>query len=84
MKRKAATAIKVVIDRIEEGVAVIVLYDDDSVRFNLPVKYLPGGARAGDHFEIGFKRDDSGRDSEREKIDDLLGELTGKKKSDKQ
>ena len=82
MKSKAATKIKVVVDRVEGDLAVIVLYDDESVRFNLPVKYLPEGARGGDHFEASFRRDDAGRESERAKVDDLLKELTGKKKSE--
>lgn len=73
------TKIKVVVDRLEDDLAVIVLYDDDSVKFNLPVKHLPEGTRGGDHLQVTFARDRQSREAERQKVADLLKSLTEKK-----
>jgi Protein of unknown function (DUF3006) len=72
-------SIKIVIDRIEGDLAVIVLYDDDSVKFNLPVKYLPKGVRDGDHLRLSFEVDKQSRESERKRVADLLKDLTKEK-----
>jgi len=69
---------KVIIDRIEGDLAVLVLYDDDGVKFNMPVALLPGGAKDGDHLEMSFVTDNAGRESEKKRIDNLLAELKGK------
>ena len=69
--------LKIVIDRIEDEVATLVLYDDDSVHFNLPAEYLPEGAKDGDHFQLVFKKDKESRDAEKKKAEDLLKELLG-------
>ena len=73
MKAEAST--KVVIDRFEGDLAVVVLYDDDRVKFNLPLQYLPEGVREGDHLQMSFAKDLSGRESERMRIDELLKDL---------
>ena len=73
------TSIKVVIDRIEGDLAVIVLYDDDRVKFNLPVRYLPERVRDGDHLRLSFDVDKRSRESEKMKVDDLLKDLTKEK-----
>jgi hypothetical protein len=67
--------LKVVIDRIEDKIATIVLYEDDSVHFNLPAEYLPEGTKDGDHFRLSFKRARASREAEKKKADDLLKEL---------
>jgi hypothetical protein len=69
--------LKVVIDRIEDEIATLVLYDDDSVHFNLPAAYLPEGSKDGDQFQLTFKKDKASRDAEKQKADDLLKELLG-------
>ena len=73
MKPGAST--RVVVDRIEGDLAVLVLYDDDRVKFNLPLRYLPEGVREGDHLRISFGEDEASRVSEEKRIDDLLSEL---------
>ena len=73
------TSIKVVIDRIEGDLAVIVLYDDDRVKFNLPVKYLPEGVRDGDHLRLGFDVDKQSRGVVKKRVEDLLKDLTKEK-----
>jgi len=68
----------VIIDRIEGDLAVLVLYDDERVKFNLPVKYLPEGARDGDHLQMSFVKDELSRETEKKRIDNLLEELKGR------
>ncbi|HKG22860.1 MAG TPA: DUF3006 domain-containing protein [Blastocatellia bacterium] len=83
---KKEVGLKVEIDRVEDGLAVIVLSDDDKVKFNLPVKYLPDGARDGDHLRVTFKLDEKSRGEQKARVSDLLKELTSgdkKEKSDK-
>jgi hypothetical protein len=73
MKTQAST--KLVIDRIEGDLAVLVLYDDDGVKFDLPLRYLPDGVREGDHLLMNFREDEASRASEQKRVDDLLKEL---------
>lgn len=72
---KPATSVSIVIDRIEGDLAVLVLYEDDRVKFNLPLRYLPGGVREGDHLQLSFAEDEAGREAEKKRIGDLLGGL---------
>lgn len=72
---RPSTSMKVVIDRIEGDLAVLVLYDDDRVKFNFPLRCLPEGAREGDHFQMGFSEDEASRESEKRRIDTLLRDL---------
>ncbi|HXG64612.1 MAG TPA: DUF3006 domain-containing protein [Blastocatellia bacterium] len=75
MKRQEA--IKVEVDRFEGDLAVLVLSDDDKVKFNLPRKYLPEGIKSGDHLTMSFKVDKEARAKVKGEIEDLLKELTG-------
>lgn len=75
---KSSGSNKVVIDRTEGDLAVVVLYDDDRVRFNLPLRYLPHGVREGDHLQMSFAEDEASRHSEQKRVDDLLKELKSK------
>ncbi|HYP28810.1 MAG TPA: DUF3006 domain-containing protein [Blastocatellia bacterium] len=74
---KKESTVKVEIDRVEDGIAVVVLSDDDEVKFSLPAKYLPEGARDGDHLRLIFKVDERGREETKARVSDLLKELKG-------
>ena len=74
---KSERSARVVIDRIEGDLAVLALYEDDRVKFNLPVQYLPEGVSEGDHLLMGFAQDDGSRESERTRVEDLLKQLKG-------
>lgn len=78
MKQKGA--VKVEIDRLEGDLAVLVLADDDKVKFNLPLKYLPEGVESGDHLTMSFKIDKESRAQVQREVEDLLRELTDKGK----
>ena len=75
---KPPTSLRIVIDRIEGDLAVLVLYEDDRVRFNLPLRYLPEGVREGDHLQMGFAEDEASREAEKSRIEGLLSELKSK------
>lgn len=72
---KSGSSTRVVIDRIEGDLAVMALYDDDRVKFNLPLDCLPEGVREGDHLQLGFTQDEQSREAEQNKVADLLKEL---------
>lgn len=67
---------KVVIDRIEGSIAVLQDYDNEKISFDLPLSYLPEGARAGDHLSVSFTLDPASRLETEESVGDLLKELT--------
>jgi hypothetical protein len=68
--------IKVFIDRIESGLAVILLSDGSGVQFDLPLEYLPPGTEAGDHLVITFQLDPESREETLRSIADLKKRLT--------
>ena len=72
------SSIKAFIDRVEGDLAVIVLYDDDNVKFNLPLKCLPENVSEGDHLQMTFAVDKETREAEKQKIDLLLNKLKNK------
>jgi hypothetical protein len=69
------SGLKVYIDRIDEGVATVVLSEDDTKHFNVPATFLPGGVKEGDHLQLTFKKDRESRDAEKKKANELLKEL---------
>ena len=71
-------ALKIIVDRIEGDTAVLVLYDNEKVRFNLPVRCLPEGTRGGDHLRLVFTQDIESREVERNRAEQLLEELKGR------
>lgn len=72
-------SLKIVIDRVEDDIATLVLYEDDTVKFNLPAKYLPEGTKDGDHFQLLFKKDEQSRKEMKQEVENLLGDLLGQK-----
>ena len=68
--------IKAFVDRIESGLAVILLSDGSGVQFDLPLEYLPPGTEAGDHLLISFQLDPESREETLRRIDELKRRLT--------
>jgi Protein of unknown function (DUF3006) len=68
--------IKAFVDRIESGLAVILLSDGSGVQFDMPLKYLPPGTEAGDHLVITFQLDPESREETLRSIADLKKRLT--------
>ncbi len=67
---------RLIIDRIESGWAVCYTDDDDAVRLDIPLHYLPANAQAGDHLEVTFRVDREKTERERQRVERLLKELT--------
>jgi hypothetical protein len=74
--KKSVPGVPVFIDRIEEGLAVIVLSEEDEFQFDLPLKYLPPGVKEGDHLTLSFKLDPASAAARRQRLAELKKELT--------
>ncbi|MGH9754791.1 MAG: DUF3006 domain-containing protein [Blastocatellia bacterium] len=68
--------IRAFVDRIESGLAVILLSDDSGVQFDLPLEYLPPGTEAGDHLVITFQLDPESREETLRSVSELKRQLT--------
>lgn len=69
------TKLSAVVDRIESGLAVIVLSDDDEIQFDIPLKYLPVGTKEGDHLTLAFEPNPAGAEAARKRIAEMKKEL---------
>jgi len=69
-------SIKAYVDRIESGLAVILLSDGSGVQFDMPLEYLPPGTEAGDHLLITFQLDPESREETLRSIAELKKRLT--------
>ena len=66
---------KATIDRIEGTIAVLILQDDEMMRFNLPVSLLPPGCQEGDILDIRIERDPAGTADARKRVSGRIGTL---------
>lgn len=67
---------KVVIDRIEGDIAVMLISDNEEISLDIPIQYLPIETRAGDHFDVTFTPDLASKKAAQERTKELLKELT--------
>jgi hypothetical protein len=74
-KQPTPARISAVIDRIESGLAVVVLTDDDEIQFDLPLKYLPAGVKEGDRLTFAVEPDAADAEAARERIAEIKKEL---------
>ena len=70
---------KATIDRVEGTMAVLILQDDEAVRFNIPVSFLPPGCREGDILTIGIERDTTGTKEAKERLSGRIERLKNRK-----
>jgi hypothetical protein len=70
------SVLSVLIDRIEEDLAVLTLSENDDVQFELPLVLLPEEANAGDWLKLTFALDDESTNAARGRIAALQAELT--------
>ena len=71
--------IAMIVDRIEDDFAVLVLSDDEKVKLNLPVARLPKGVKSGDHLKVTFEIDRKSTEETATEIENLLDKLKRKK-----
>lgn len=70
---------KVVVDRIENSLAVLIPLDDGSGHFSLPVTLLPD-VREGDVLHITITRDTTATRDAKDRVTRLISRLEQKKK----
>jgi hypothetical protein len=70
---------KVTIDRIEQGVAVLVMQDDPFDRISLPVLLLPQGCREGDVLTLTLEADHGETAAAKERVTGLIDKLKKKR-----
>ncbi len=68
---------KAVIDRFEGNYAVI-LVGNEEVMVDVPIKFMPRGAKEGSWLKIVFELDSEGTEKQKEKISNLLDKLKSK------
>jgi hypothetical protein len=66
-----------VVDRISEGIAVL-LFGEDEYQVNLPVEFLPEGTREGDWLDVEFRKNDKLTDERYRKNRELLEKIRRK------
>ncbi len=72
---------KATIDRIEDGWAVLLLREDESVQFELPESMLPCGSSEGDILDIEISKDVEATKEAAERVSGLIEKLKKKKTS---
>jgi hypothetical protein len=63
------------LDRIEDGIAVLLLGEDEGDRWQVPARYLPAAAREGQALAITFAVDAAGTEARRTEAEALIAEL---------
>ncbi|MEL7665455.1 MAG: DUF3006 domain-containing protein [Methanosarcina mazei] len=68
---------KVTLDRVEEGTAVLLVRDEESVKINIPLFLLPA-SKEGDILDITIDRNVQETEDAKERVSILLEKLKGK------
>ncbi len=66
---------KATVDRIDEGIAVLISRDDDTLQFRIPAALLPPGCREGDILSVTFERDDAATREAKTRVAGLIQNL---------
>ena len=74
-KRASSKRTRGVIDRIEDGTAVVMFGDDEDKSVDLPAALLPAGASDGDHLNINITLDAESRKKTEESVKALQEKL---------
>jgi hypothetical protein len=69
---------KVSIDRIDEGIAVLILQDSPYTQIRLPVPLLPAGSREGDILDLSLEPDPAATAAAGERISGRIERLKKK------
>ena len=72
---------KVTLDRIEEGIAVLLLRDEDKIKINFPLTLSLSGSKEGDILNIIIVRDMQETEGAKERVTNLLEKLKNKNKT---
>lgn len=69
---------KVTLDRIEEGNAVLLIRDDESIKIDIPLFLLPVCSKEGDILDITIAKDIQETEKAKERVSNLLEKLKNK------
>jgi len=69
-------SIKGFVDRIEETTAVVLLGDDESVKVNIPVSWLPKGIKEGTVINFGVSVDEDAINAGKGRVQSLLDSMS--------
>jgi len=69
---------KATLDRIEEDIAVLLVRDKETIKFNIPLFLLPAGSREGDILDITITKDIQEMESAKKRVSNLLEKLKNK------
>lgn len=80
---KLRESFKVTLDRIEEGIAVLLIRDDESIKINIPLFLLPAESKEGDILDITITRNVQETEEAKERVSSLLEKLENKNQGTK-
>jgi len=69
---------KVTLDRIEEGVEVLLVRDEEKIKINIPLFLLPPESREGDILDITIARNLQETENAKERVLSMLEKLKNK------
>ena len=69
---------KATIDRIDEGIAVLISAEEEPVCMTVPVSLLPPSAKEGDIVTIGIDRDEEMTAGSKDRVSSLIEKLKNK------
>ncbi|WP_332449367.1 DUF3006 domain-containing protein [Methanoculleus sp.] len=72
---KMESTFRVSLDRVEEGLAVLLVREEESVSFTLPRSLLPDDAREGDILEMTVRRDVEATEASRQQVAERIARL---------
>ena len=71
---------KVTLDRIEEGIAVLFVRDEEKIKINIPLCLLPPESREGDILDVTISRNKKETEDAKERVSNLIEKLRNKNK----
>jgi len=72
------TRFKVSLDRVEEGIAVLLVRDDESIKIDIPLSLLPPNSKEGDILDINIDKDEKETEDAKERVSYLIEKLKNK------
>lgn len=69
---------KVTVDRIENGVAVLLIRPEEKYSLEIPVDYLPAETKESDILSVDFKREINETEEAKARVRDLIEKLKNK------
>lgn len=72
---------KVIIDRFEENIAVLLVRDKEAIKINIPLFLLPLGSKEGDILNITIERNEKETEESKKRVSNLLEKLKNKNKA---